>query len=233
MIIRIKSYGRAGILGNPSDGYFGKTIAMSLLDFPAQVMIYESPEIRIEQNREDNREFANLDAMIRELDHFGYYGGLRLVKATIRQFVRHCQNEGISLPERNFTLRYETSVPQLVGMGGSSAICTATFKALEAFYGVTCRKEIAPTLCWQAEQELGIQCGMQDRVIQIYNGVVFMDFEESYFKEHNHGRYETLAPSLLPNMYIAWAPDRAEFSGIYHHKLLTRRFFYIEHTSNE
>lgn len=230
MITRVKSYGRAGLLGNPSDGYFGKTIALSLEDFPVQVTIYESPELRIEHNREDNSEFADLDAMIHELDRFGYYGGVRLVKATIRQFVRYCRSAGIELPRKNFTLRYETTVPQLVGMGGSSAICTATFKALEAFYGVVCLpQELAPTLCWRAEQDLGIHCGMQDRVIQIYNGVVFMDFEETYFKMHDYGRYERLAPSLLPSLYLAWAPDRAEFSGIYHHKL---RVLYDEKKSD-
>ena len=227
MIIKATSYGRAGLLGNPSDGYFGKTIALALQDFPAQVTIYESPEIRIEHNREDESEFANLDAMIHELDRFGYYGGVRLVKATIRQFVRFCRANGIRLPQRNFTLRYETKVPQLVGMGGSSAICTATFKALEAFYGIDCKPfEMIPTLCWRAEQDLGIQCGMQDRVIQIYNGVVFMDFEETYFKAHDYGRYERIEPALLPKLYIAWAPDRAEFSGIYHQRL---RVLYDEH----
>ena len=220
MIIKATSYGRAGLLGNPSDGYFGKTIALALQDFPAQVTIYESPEIRIEHNREDESEFANLDAMIHELDRFGYYGGVRLVKATIRQFVKFCRANGIQLPQRNFTLRYETKVPQLVGMGGSSAICTATFKALEAFYGIDCKPlEMVPTLCWRAEQDLGIQCGMQDRVIQIYNGVVFMDFEETYFKAHDYGRYERINPEFLPKLYIAWAPDRAEFSGIYHQRL--------------
>ena len=90
MITRVTSYGRAGLLGNPSDGYFGKTIALGLLDFPAQVTIYESPEIRIEHNREDNSEFADLDSMVREIERFGYYGGVRLVKATIRQFVKYC-----------------------------------------------------------------------------------------------------------------------------------------------
>lgn len=220
MIIRVMSYGRAGLLGNPSDGYFGKTIALSLADFPVQVTIYESPEIRIEHNREDNSEFRDLDSMVHEIERFGYYGGVRLVKATIRQYVKYCRSHGLSLPKRNFTLRYETTVPQLVGMGGSSAICTATFKALEAFYGVSCEPlELAPTLCWQAEQDLGIQCGMQDRVIQIYNGLVFMDFEKDYFESHDYGKYERLSAELLPPLYIAWAPDRAEFSGIYHHKL--------------
>ena len=89
MLFSVKTYGRAGLLGNPSDGYYGKTIALALSDFPCTVTIYESPEIRIEHNREDNSEFSGLSAMVKEIERFGYYGGVRLVKATIRQEFHH------------------------------------------------------------------------------------------------------------------------------------------------
>ena len=121
MLFSVKTYGRAGLLGNPSDGYYGKTIALALSDFPCTVTIYESPEIRIEHNREDNSEFSGLSAMVKEIERFGYYGGVRLVKATIRQFYKYCVKHDIDLPRRNFTIRYSSKVPQLVGMGGSSA----------------------------------------------------------------------------------------------------------------
>ncbi len=220
MMIQCTSYGRCGLLGNPSDGYYGKTISLAMADFPATVTIFESPEINLEPNDEDGGRFPNLDAMVHEIDHFGYYGGIRLLKATCHVFHAYCREHSISLPERNFTMRYRTTVPRLVGLGGSSAICTATLKALQAFYGVEdIPLELAPTLCWQAEQDLSIQCGLQDRVIQIYNGLVYMDFSEDYFKEHNHGIYERLDPALLPNVYMAYDPCRAEFSGIYHKKL--------------
>ena len=137
MLFSVKTYGRAGLLGNPSDGYYGKTIALALSDFPCTVTIYESPEIRIEHNREDNSEFSGLSAMVKEIERFGYYGGVRLVKATIRQFYKYCVKHDIELPRRNFTIRYASKVPQLVGMGGSSAIFTATFKALFKFYEVS------------------------------------------------------------------------------------------------
>ncbi len=221
MLFSVKTYGRAGLLGNPSDGYHGKTIALSLIDFPVTVTMFETPEIRIEHNREDDSEFLGLSELVREIERFGYYGGVRLVKATIRQFYKYCVKHDIELPRRNFTLRYATKVPQLVGMGGSSAICTATFKALVKFYEVADKIpfELWPTLCWKAEQDLGIQCGMQDRVIQIYDGLMYMDFAEDYFTKHGHGKYERLPVDRLPLLYIAYAPDRAEFSGIYHHKL--------------
>ncbi|MDD4097622.1 MAG: GHMP kinase [Lentisphaeria bacterium] len=220
MLLRIQTYGRAGLLGNPSDGYFGKTIALALAAFPVTVTIYESPEIHIEPNVEDNSDYRSLEAMVSEIDRFGYYGGLRLVKATCRQFFKYCQTHDIAIPERNFTLRYQSTVPQLVGMGGSSAICTGVFKALVAFYDVNAIPlEIMPTLCWRAEDELGISCGMQDRVIQIYNGLVYMDFDEQFFTSHQYGRYERLDHDLLPPLYLAYDPNRAEFSGNYHKKL--------------
>ena len=114
MLFSVKTYGRAGLLGNPSDGYYGKTIALALSDFPCTVTIYESPEIRIEHNREDNSEFSGLSAMVKEIERFGYYGGVRLVKATIRQFYKYCVKHDIDLPRRNFTIRYASKVPQLI-----------------------------------------------------------------------------------------------------------------------
>jgi glucuronokinase len=37
MAITHRAYARIGLLGNPSDGFFGKTIAVSLENFFAQV----------------------------------------------------------------------------------------------------------------------------------------------------------------------------------------------------
>ena len=50
MIIRAKSYARAGLVGNPSDGYFGKTISFIVRDFGARVTLYESPVLEILPN---------------------------------------------------------------------------------------------------------------------------------------------------------------------------------------
>lgn len=46
-MIRRKSYARAGLVGNPSDGYFGKTISFIVKNFEAEVILYESPELEI------------------------------------------------------------------------------------------------------------------------------------------------------------------------------------------
>ena len=53
----------------------------------------------------------------------------------------------------------------------------------------------------------------------MYNGLVFMDFDRAYLEEHEYGRYERLDPALLPNLYIAYDPNRAEESGKAHKKV--------------
>ncbi len=142
------------------------------------------------------------------------------MKAVAKLFFLYCREKSIPLPQKNFTVRDTSNIPRLVGLSGSSAICTAMLKALQQFYGVEVPLEYAPTLCLEAERdELDIQCGLQDRVIQMYGGCVFMDFEKSLVESTGHGRYERLDPALLPRLYVAYDPKRAEVSGKYHKKL--------------
>lgn len=233
MLFETVSYARAGLLGNPSDGYYGKTIAFSMADFPATVTMFESPEISFQAGEVDEGTFDGLDHLVHDIHHYGYYGGIRLLKAVTKVFVEYCRENGITLPKRNFTVRYRSTIPRLVGLGGSSAICTAMFKALMRFYEVPAERipmALVPTLCWQAESvELGIHCGMQDRVIQIYQGMVYMDFEQDFFEANRYGRYTQITPPLPSNLYLAYDPDRAEFSGIYHRKL---RVLFDEHKTD-
>ena len=57
MIIRAQAYPRAGLIGNPSDGYFGKTIAFVFRNFRAEVVLYETPDIEILPNTRDHTRF--------------------------------------------------------------------------------------------------------------------------------------------------------------------------------
>ena len=228
--IRTRSFARAGLLGNPSDGYFGKTVSFTFTQFGVELVMTESSRIRFQQGEVDDATFASMDEMSRNLRLYGYYGGIRLLKATAKRFFDWCQEQGIALPKRNFTVEYKINIPRLVGLSGSSAICSAMLKALMRFYEVTIPLELQPTICLEAERdELGINCGFQDRVIQIYNGLVFMDFERSFVESHNYGKYERLYPieqsnnpnnrTILPNLYIAYDANRAEESGKAHRKV--------------
>ena len=220
--VRTRSFARAGLLGNPSDGYFGKTVSFTFTQFGVELAMSESSRIRFQQGEVDDATFASLDEMSRNLRLYGYYGGIRLLKATAKRFFDYCQEQGLALPMRNFSVEYKINIPRLVGLSGSSAICSAMLKALMKFYGVEIPIEIQPTICLEAERdELGINCGFQDRVIQIYNGIVFMDFDKAFVESHNRGKYERLYPNLpnLPNLYIAYDANRAEESGKAHKKV--------------
>ena len=220
MLIKTQSFARAGFLGNPSDGYFGKTVSFTFRDFAAEIVMYETPELGFVPGDVDDATFASPDDLLRDIQLFGYYGGIRLMKAVAKLFFLWCRAHDVALPARNFTVRYTSNIPRLVGLSGSSAICTAMLKALQQFYGVSIPLEDAPTLCLEAERdELGIQCGLQDRVVQMYEGCVFMDFDKTLVESTGHGRYERLDPARLPRLYVAYDPQRAEVSGTYHKKL--------------
>ena len=218
--VRAKSFARAGLLGNPSDGYFGKTLSFAFANFGVDLRLTESSRMRFVPGEVDDAMFDSPEQLVHDLRIFGYYGGIRMLKAVAKLFFEYCMEHGIDFPQKNFTAEYKINVPRLVGLSGSSAICSAMLKALMKFYGVTVPAEYAPTLCLEAERdELGINCGYQDRVIQMYNGLVFMDFDRAYVEAHEYGKYERLDPALLPNLYVAYDPNRAEESGKAHKKV--------------
>ena len=220
MIITTHAFARAGLVGNPSDGYFGKTISFVIRNFKATVRLWESPRFEIIPTHGDLAEFDSVAAFLRDVKLNGYYGGLRLIKAIVKKFHEHCRQEDIALPVRNFTVSFHTDIPRLVGLAGSSAIITATLRALMQFYEVQIPKHLMPTLILSAEKdELGIQAGMQDRVIQTYEGIVYMDFERSLMEGRGYGIYEELKPEKMPPLYVAYDPDRAEVSDIPHRNL--------------
>jgi glucuronokinase len=99
-------------------------------------------------------------------------------------------------------------------LGGSSAIIVAGLRVLMAFSGAEIPIEIQPTLSLRAErEELGINAGFMDRVVQVYGGCVYMDLEESFVRARGHGRYERMDAALLPPLYLAYKPDAAKVSG--------------------
>lgn len=221
MLITTHAHARAGLVGNPSDGYFGKTISFIIRNFRATVHLWESPRFEIQLGPADYATYTSVDDYLREQKLFGYYGGLRLMKAAVKRFHGYCAQEKLAVDtKRNFSLSYESDIPRLVGLSGSSAIVTATMRALCKFYGVDVPRHYMPTLVRSVEQdELGITCGLQDRVIQTYEGMVYMDFERKQTEEKGYGNYEELKPSPVPPIYVAYDPDRAEISDVPHRNL--------------
>jgi len=223
MVIRKKAFARAGLIGNPSDGYFGKTISFIIRNYHAEVTLFETPELTIEPNERDHSVFPSIGQLAKDVAQFGYYGGIRLLKATVKRFYDYCTKEGIVLHERNFTLRYQSNIPPQVGMAGSSAIICACLRALMEFYEVEIPKHVQPRIVLSVENdELSIPAGLQDRVIQVYEGVVFMDFNRGNMEKLGYGIYQEIDPTLLPPLYVAYTKQLSEGTEVFHNDIRSR-----------
>ena len=220
MIITTVAYPRAALIGNPSDGYHGKTIAFVFSNYRARVQLYESPELEILPSRRDYCRFNSLDAMCEDIEMYGYYGGIRLLKATGKKFNEYCRASQIDIPKRNFTIRYDSDIPNRLGLAGSSAIITATMRAMCKFYHVEIpREELANLVLATERDELGIPAGLQDRVAQAYNTPVYMDFDEKFMRSHGYGRYQPIEIPDELRLFVAYRTDLAEGSEVLHSRL--------------
>jgi glucuronokinase len=139
------------------------------------------------------------------------------------RFVDYCRQEGIPLENRNFTLEYESTVPLRLGMGGSSAIIIAALRAICQYFEVSIPLPIQANLALETEtRELGVPAGPQDRVVQIYEGLVYMDFRRERMEAQGYGIYEKLDPALLPKLYVAYRTSLSEGTEIFHNNVRER-----------
>lgn len=222
-MIETYAYARAGLLGNPSDGYFGKTLALLVRNFRARVLLYPSARLEIKPSKADAPVFESLEELYSLTRWRGYYGGIRILQALIVRFIEYCREHGIELPNRNFTLEYESTIPLRLGMGGSSAIITAGLRALCKYFEVDIPLAIQAKLALETEtREIGVPAGPQDRVIQAYEGLVYMDFRRDLMESRGYGEYERLNPSLLPNPYLAYRTSLSEGTEIFHNQVRER-----------
>jgi glucuronokinase len=225
-IIRKRAYARAGLLGNPSDGYNGKTISVIVRNFWAEVVMYEWDSVDIVQSGDDRARFRSIHDLAQDVRLHGYYGGIRLIKATIKRFVDYCSEHRLKLHERNFSVRYETNIPRQVGLAGSSSIIVATLRCLMEFYEIDIPLELQPSFVLSIEtEELGISAGLQDRVIQCYEGAVYMDFDKLAERKANgikYYSYQRLDPALLPPLYIAYHNALSEPTETFHNDIRSR-----------
>jgi glucuronokinase len=131
-----------------------------------------------------------------------------LVAAAVRSFAREHAATSVAV-------RWSTNVPREIGLAGSSAIVTATVRALCALHGVALPPDRLAEFVLAVEVgELGIAAGLQDRVAQAYGGLIFMDFAAS--------RYEQLDPALLPPLFLAHRADASGRSSRVHGDLKAR-----------
>lgn len=223
-IITTTTYARVGLIGNPSSGYWGKTIAFSIRNFNAQVTLHKSSKIEIiPHKRNDPLTFSSLSNLAENISSSGYYGGIRIIKAALKKFYDYCQQEQINLEQKNFAISYDSNIPFRVGLSGSSAIIISVIKALMQFYNVEIDKTVLANLALSIEKdELGIMGGLMDRVIQVYTGLLYMDFNRQHMEKYGYGIYQHLQPPIVPNFYIAYSEELSEGAEMVHNIMRQR-----------
>ena len=123
------------------------------------------------------------------------------------------------MPDRSFTVSFETDIPRLVGLSGSSAIVIAMSAALMRFYDV----EIPLARAADAGV-VGREGGAGD--LRRHAGPRDPDVRgdrvhglRPQLWERGYGIYERLEPPKLPPLYVAYDPERAEVSDVPHRNL--------------
>jgi glucuronokinase len=223
MIIETTSYPRAALIGNPSDGYYGKTIAFVFSNFSARVQLYQTPKLEIKPEKLDQPIYNSIEDLVDGIQLNGYYGGVRLLTAAILTFYNYCKKNSIKLDKKNFTICYNSDIPLRLGLAGSSAIITAGMKALMFFYGIDIPKPVLANLILSVEtDQLGISAGLQDRVAQVYEHPVFMNFDKEKMLKQGYGDYSIIDAGKLPPIYIAFRNDQSQGSEVTHNNLRAR-----------
>ncbi|KAL7321773.1 hypothetical protein PS15m_001507 [Mucor circinelloides] len=233
--LHMRAYARVGLMGNPSDGFYGKTMSLLISNFWAEVTLIpnhaddkEVEAITILPNPvSDPHKFSSLECLVGVSQIDGYETGDRLLQACCKVFYLHCKENNIPINTRQgFRMMFETNIPRQVGLAGSSAIITALWKMLSMYYGVTQEQiplELQASLVLKVEwEELGIAAGLQDRVIQAFGGLVYMDFDREYMEKHGHGKYESLDVELLPKLWLAYVADPDDSGKV--HSAVKQRF---------
>jgi len=256
-----RSYARVGLMGNPSDQFHGKSIAVTVKNFWSTVCLIPN-EIN-ENHNDDNNDntkisfvphpvsddfmnFTNIGSVRNQVLANGYTGGIRLLQATLKRFFEHTHHQitsSLSSPSskasaqkvldkmktQGFSLAYDTNVPRQVGLAGSSCIVSAALKALLQFYQVfDCPHFMPinnrPTFVLEVEsKEHGINAGLMDRVAQMFEGCVEMDFTNPELtKEKGHAIYTRHPVSSLPPLHLAVALDPSDSGKL--HATVAKRF---------
>ncbi len=181
---------RAALAGNPSDGYGGAVVAVPIPDLTAIATFDPSPSGRpvVRTSDPDLR---------------------RLLTATVEAYGEHAG----SAPAVSFAA--STSIPRSVGLAGSSALIIATLRGLGEWDGHAWEPIELATLALAIERDrLGIEAGLQDRLVQAVGKPVAMSFAPVGF--------DILELGDAFHLFVAWDPAGAEPSDTVHRSLRRR-----------
>ena len=182
-------FARAALAGNPSDGYGGAVLAVPIPELSAVASIEEADTFTV-----------------RAADPSLH----RLLTATAAEFEARVGaiDGGV--------LSAITTVPRSVGLAGSSALVISALRALAATNEHRWDPvELAVAALTVERDRLGIEAGLQDRLVQAVGALAAMEFDPVAVR--------VVTPAIDLPLFVAWDAAAAESSDTVH-RSLRRRF---------
>jgi galactokinase/mevalonate kinase-like predicted kinase len=199
VMINAVTYGRAGIIGNPTDGYGGTLIACSIKN-KAEVTIEECNELILE-NQFDRK----ILRWQNDLDNQGDYFDV------VRSVLRY-----LKLYDLKAKISVKSNIPLQAGLSGSTAVLSSVLSAVLAFMGKKFNKyELAEINRVIELNYLKCHCGYQDAYMTTFGGLTYLDFRgKEYYKELQKEHY-----AVVENLsqYVEELPFVIAHTGIKHH----------------
>lgn len=198
-MIRVTAPGRAGIIGNPTDGYGGSMIACAI-ENRAFAEIEASNKLIVESDR-DRTSLTWRNDFKNQGDDFDI----------VRSILRYHR-----LYDLKAHIRFWSSIPVQAGMAGSTALLSAIQSAILAFIGVRHHPYHLAELNRVIELNyMKCQCGYQDAYMTTFGGLNYLDFRgKEYYKELDREVYATVEPL---GAFVEELPFVIAHTGIKHH----------------
>jgi galactokinase/mevalonate kinase-like predicted kinase len=211
MMIKVTAPGRAGIIGNPTDGYGGSLISCSIKN-RAEVTIQSDKGLILEsENRRKELIWRN--------DYENKQDEFDIIRCVLR-FLR--------LYNLKARITFKSNIPVQAGLAGSTALLSCVLSAVLAYTGIKINKyELAEMNRTIELNYLKCQCGYQDAYMTTFGVLCYLDFRgKEYYKDYLEEIY-----AVVENIssYVKDLPFVIVHTGIKHnsgdfHKPLRERW---------
>lgn len=190
--------GRAGIVGNPTDGYGGSVISCTISE-RARVVLSDCDELRVTVGELATVFNTPRDCLLKN-DRFD------VVRAVL-QFFR--------LENIKCSIEITTRIPIQGGLSGSTAILSALVAAVLRMEGRRASRHYLAEMVRIIELNyLKIHCGYQDQYMTVFGGINYLDFRD---KENYRRLGEEIYATVEPlSELVGELPFLLAHSGIRH-----------------
>ena len=178
-MIEASAPARAGVIGNPTDGYGGSLISCTL-GVRARVRLTECKRIELK--------FAGQECIIADEGDLRLDGGVFDIARSVIRFLR--------IADRTFRLEGESDIPFRSGLAGSTAMLAAVFGAVCRYVGKQLTPyEMAETIRYIELNYMDIQCGYQDQYMTVFGGINYLDFRtKEIYRDLREEVFATVEP---------------------------------------